>query len=146
MGRGRSGEASNVSAMAGMAKALASADRLRIMSTLAGGESVVSTIQAAVAMSQASVSQHLGTLREAGLVLARREGRWVHYRLSAAGAEGLMGLWHATVLEDGAQGTVTTAWFRKFVGPTCGADGTAPSSWRPRTPQPLPDAAAAQGR
>jgi DNA-binding transcriptional ArsR family regulator len=46
------------------------------------GELCVCDICAAISESQPKISRHMAILREAGLVLDRREGKWIHYRLS----------------------------------------------------------------
>lgn len=48
---------------------------------LSHDERCVCDLNASLAAPQPKVSRHLGVLREAGLVLARREGVWMHYRL-----------------------------------------------------------------
>jgi hypothetical protein len=40
----------------------------------------VCQLVALIDLSNASISKHLGQLRDAGLLESRREGRWVHYR------------------------------------------------------------------
>ena len=60
---------------------LADPTRLRIIGLLLGGEVCVCDIHASLEISQPKASRHLGLLRRAGLVQARREGLWVHYRL-----------------------------------------------------------------
>jgi ArsR family transcriptional regulator len=45
-------------------------------------ETCVCHLEAAFGWRQAYLSQHLMALRETGLVLARREGRFIHYRLA----------------------------------------------------------------
>ena len=45
----------------------------------------VSELKAGFAISQPAVSQHLATLRSAGLVRERREGRHAYYRIDPAG-------------------------------------------------------------
>jgi ArsR family transcriptional regulator len=62
-------------------KALADETRLRIVALLAHGELCVCHVESALALSQPNVSRHLGILRAAGVVEARRLGSWVHYRL-----------------------------------------------------------------
>jgi DNA-binding transcriptional ArsR family regulator len=44
------------------------------------GEATVGALTSGMAVSQPAISQHLRTLRQAGLVAERREGRNVHYR------------------------------------------------------------------
>ncbi|CAA9423720.1 MAG: Transcriptional regulator, ArsR family [uncultured Pseudonocardia sp.] len=63
---------------------LADATRLHLLRLLAGGEQDVSTLTAQVRASRSSVSQHLGRLRLAGLVVTRREGRRIVYRVVSA--------------------------------------------------------------
>jgi ArsR family transcriptional regulator len=56
--------------------------RRRILSLLLiHDERCVCDLNAALDAPQPKVSRHLGVLREAGLVLTRREGVWMHYRL-----------------------------------------------------------------
>ena len=62
--------------------ALADATRLRILGLLLTGEVCVCDIHDSLKMSQPKASRHLAYLRRAGLVDTRREGQWVHYRLS----------------------------------------------------------------
>ncbi len=64
-------------------RALADDTRLRILDILRDGEHCVCELQASVEIGQSLLSHHLRALREAGLVQDRREGRWVHYSLSA---------------------------------------------------------------
>lgn len=46
-------------------------------------------IEAAVGLSQAAVSHHMGLLRRAGLVQAEKRGRWIFYRRNDAALAGL---------------------------------------------------------
>jgi ArsR family transcriptional regulator len=66
-------------------KALADQTRLRILGLLLGGEVCVCDIHETLGIPQAKASRHLAYLRRSGLVTARREGLWVHYRLAAPG-------------------------------------------------------------
>jgi ArsR family transcriptional regulator, arsenate/arsenite/antimonite-responsive transcriptional repressor len=63
-------------------KALADTTRLRILGLLLAGEVCVCDIHDSLALPQPKVSRHLAYLRRAGLVDARKEGLWVHYRLA----------------------------------------------------------------
>lgn len=56
--------------------------RHALLDSLRGGEKTVSQLVTALADEQSNVSHHLGTLREAGLVICRREGRTQVYRLA----------------------------------------------------------------
>lgn len=64
-------------------KALSDEKRLRILEQLAGGERCVCDLTGALDAGQSLLSFHLKTLRDAGLVSDRREGRWVHYSINA---------------------------------------------------------------
>ncbi len=56
--------------------------RLMILALLAQhGECCVCDVMEVCGVTQSKASRHLQTLRHAGLVLDRREGTWVHYRL-----------------------------------------------------------------
>ena len=63
-------------------KALADTTRLRILGLLLDGEVCVCNIHESLALPQPKVSRHLAYLRRAGLVDARKDGLWVHYRLA----------------------------------------------------------------
>lgn len=70
-------------------RAFSDRTRLRILSMLrhakAGqGELCVCEIVGVLGVPQPKVSRHLAYLRRAGLVEARREGLWMHYRLAPA--------------------------------------------------------------
>src|SRR3954468_2309789 len=63
-------------------KALADVTRLRILGLLLTGEVCVCHIHESLRIPQPKASRHLAYLRKAGLVDARREGLWMHYRLA----------------------------------------------------------------
>ena len=62
---------------------LADPTRLQLLRLLATGEQDVNTLAGQVTASRSSVSQHLGRLRLAGLVQARRDGRRMLYRTTS---------------------------------------------------------------
>lgn len=62
--------------------ALADPTRLRILSLLGDEEICVCHIHASLDVPQPTASRHLAYLRKSGLVEARREGIWMHYRLA----------------------------------------------------------------
>lgn len=66
---------------AALLKALANENRLMILCTLMGGEMSVGELNEKVPLSQSALSQHLASLREAGLVSTRKEAQTVFYRL-----------------------------------------------------------------
>lgn len=78
----------HAAALAGLYQALADGTRLRILAILAqqapegpGGELCVCHIHDSLGVAQPTASRHLAYLRKAGLVSARREGVWMHYRM-----------------------------------------------------------------
>ncbi|MEO8430110.1 MAG: metalloregulator ArsR/SmtB family transcription factor [Acidobacteriota bacterium] len=91
-----------VSRLAATFKALGDPTRLRILELLkAKGRSCCDLIspsekglcacdlEAAVGLSQAAISHHMGWLRRAGLVRAEKRGRWVYYSRNEAAIAGL---------------------------------------------------------
>jgi ArsR family transcriptional regulator len=67
---------------AAVAKALAHGHRLELLELVAQGERSVETLAEGVGLSVANASQHLQHLRRAGLVTARRQAKFVLYRLA----------------------------------------------------------------
>lgn len=62
-------------------RALADEHRLLILDLLRGGERCVCELTDALDVGQSLLSHHLKTLKDAGFVSDRREGRWVYYSL-----------------------------------------------------------------
>ena len=64
---------------------LADNTRLRTLMLLQQeGELCVCELTHALDLSQPKISRHLAHLREAGMLLARRNGQWMHYRINPA--------------------------------------------------------------
>lgn len=72
----------DVEPVAELLKSLANPHRLMIVCTLVEGERAVSELERDLDIRQPSLSQHLASLREAGLILGRREAKAVFYRIS----------------------------------------------------------------
>jgi ArsR family transcriptional regulator, arsenate/arsenite/antimonite-responsive transcriptional repressor len=64
-------------------RALADPTRLRLLNLIADREVCVCYFVGILRVNQPKVSRHLAYLRRAGIVAARRQGRWMHYRLAA---------------------------------------------------------------
>jgi ArsR family transcriptional regulator len=64
--------------------ALADRTRLRLLNLMNGKEVCVCYFVEILVQSQPKISRHLAYLRRAGIVAARREGKWMHYRIVAA--------------------------------------------------------------
>jgi ArsR family transcriptional regulator len=65
-----------------IARALADPTRVRIVAALRKGELCVCELVHALDISQSSLSSHLQICRQAGVVTARKESRWIYYSLS----------------------------------------------------------------
>ncbi len=62
-------------------KALADANRLRVLMALRRGELCVCQIVELLKLAPSTTSKHMSVLRQARLVESRKEGRWMYYRL-----------------------------------------------------------------
>jgi ArsR family transcriptional regulator len=78
--------------MAQLCHALSDETRLQLLTLLAEGEQCVCDLTDVLKSSQSRLSFHLKTLKEAGLLHDRREGRWVYYSLDPAALEELVEL------------------------------------------------------
>jgi DNA-binding transcriptional ArsR family regulator len=63
-------------------KAIAHPVRLRLLAALRTGPLCVCQMTVVVKLAASTVSEHLSELRKAGLIIDRKDGRWVEYRLS----------------------------------------------------------------
>ncbi|WP_290864740.1 metalloregulator ArsR/SmtB family transcription factor [Hamadaea sp.] len=80
-------DATDAADLAPAFKALGDPVRLQLMSMIAsadGGEICVCDLTPAFELSGPTISHHLKTLREAGLVTSERRGTWVYYRADRA--------------------------------------------------------------
>jgi ArsR family transcriptional regulator len=62
--------------------ALADTTRLRLINLMAGREVCVCYFVEILRQGQPKISRHLAYLRKAGIVAARRDGKWMHYRIT----------------------------------------------------------------
>jgi len=82
--------------------ALADATRRRILALLVDqGELCVCELTSALDDTQPKISRHLGVLKDAGIVVPRREGTWIFYRLA-----GSIPAWATTLLATLTAGAV----------------------------------------
>src|SRR4051812_24999815 len=63
-------------------QALGDNTRLRLLNLMGDQEICVCYLVEILAMGQPKISRHLAYLRRAGIVKARREGKWMHYRIA----------------------------------------------------------------
>src|SRR5260370_23698093 len=69
--------------------ALSDETRLEIVRLLSHGERCVCELQSVLDAAQSRLSFHLKTLKDAGLVSDRRDGRWIYYALNRASLDGI---------------------------------------------------------
>jgi ArsR family transcriptional regulator, arsenate/arsenite/antimonite-responsive transcriptional repressor len=85
--------------------ALADRTRLRLLNLMNGKEVCVCYFVEILEQSQPKISRHLAYLRRAGVVAARREGKWMHYKIvvpKQAGAARILGETLSVLSEDKA--------------------------------------------
>lgn len=87
---------------AGYFHALADETRLRVLELLRSGERCVCDLAAGAGVAQPRLSYHLRALREAGILLDRRDGRWIYYRINPAAIAELTRLGQLLCCEDDA--------------------------------------------
>ena len=81
------GPSAKSASLASLFAALADPTRLRLLNLMAGREVCVCYFVEILGQSQPKVSRHLAYLRRAGIVAARRQGKWMHYRIVRPGNE-----------------------------------------------------------
>jgi ArsR family transcriptional regulator len=76
--------------------------RLRLLNLMSGREVCVCYFVEILKQGQPKVSRHLAYLRRAGIVKARREGKWMHYRIERPADAGAAAILQATLESLGA--------------------------------------------
>ena len=77
--------------------ALADPTRLRLLNLMHGREVCVCYFVEILKQSQPKISRHLAYLRRAGIVAARRDGKWMHYRIERPADERAASILDATL-------------------------------------------------
>ena len=72
--------------MALIFKALCDENRIRIMNLLRTGEKCACKLLEELNISQPTLSHHMKILCDSGIVVGRKEGKWMHYSISAEGS------------------------------------------------------------
>jgi ArsR family transcriptional regulator, virulence genes transcriptional regulator len=88
-------------------KALANDQRLLVLCSLLEGPLSVGEINERVPLSQSALSQHLGVLREAGLVSTNRQSQTIYYALTEGPALQVMEILYGAFCAPAASGTRT---------------------------------------
>ena len=66
-------------------KALADENRVRILKMLCSGEKCACKLLEVLSISQPTLSHHMKILGDTGLVIGRKVGKWMYYRISCEG-------------------------------------------------------------
>ena len=66
-------------------KAFCDENRIRILELLGDGEKCACKLLEEMSISQPTLSHHMKILCDSGIVVGRREGKWMHYRISSEG-------------------------------------------------------------
>lgn len=67
-------------------KAFCDENRIRILKLLATGEKCACKLLEEINITQPTLSHHMKILCDSGIVVGRKEGKWMHYSISPAGA------------------------------------------------------------
>ena len=73
--------------MAAMFKAFADENRIQILELLRDGERCACRLLEEMKITQPTLSHHMKILCDSGIVVGRKEGKWMHYSISADGLE-----------------------------------------------------------
>lgn len=66
-------------------KAFCDENRIRILKLLRGGEKCACKLLEEMSISQPTLSHHMKILCDSGIVVGRKEGKWMHYSISPGG-------------------------------------------------------------
>ena len=85
-------------------KVLSNPDRMLLLCKLAEGEHAVGALEAALGITQPTLSQQLAVLRDEGLVQTRRAGKQIHYTITSPEALAVMRTLYALYCPKGEGG------------------------------------------
>ena len=68
-------------------KALCDPKRLAILEQLRSGEKCACVLQEPMDLTQSGLSYHMKILCDSGIVVGRKEGKWMHYSISSDGVK-----------------------------------------------------------
>ncbi len=105
-------------------EAIASPQRIAILIAIGTGEACVCHLETALGWRQAYISQHLMTLRKADILLDRRSGRYIFYRLKDVS---LLDLIAASARLSGLSAESVFALINTQVNPSCECPQCAPA-------------------
>ena len=71
-------------------KALCDENRIKILLMLRSGEKCACRLNEEINVTQPTMSHHMKVLCDSGIVVGRKEGKWMHYSISPEGAKNAM--------------------------------------------------------
>ena len=83
-------------------KALCDENRIKILKLLQSGEKCACRLNEEISVTQPTMSHHMKVLCDSGIVVGRKEGKWMHY--SADGTEGILLLIKAVLMHGSVNG------------------------------------------
>jgi len=90
---------SNLKSITKFLKALSDAARIRIVCLLSSREDLcVCEIRKKIGLSQPAISSHLKILEEAGIIVYKKDGRWMNYRMNSEMNKNLRGVLNCFLL------------------------------------------------
>jgi ArsR family transcriptional regulator, arsenate/arsenite/antimonite-responsive transcriptional repressor len=105
-------------------EAIASPQRVAILLAIGTGEACVCHLETSLGWRQAYISQHLMTLRKADILLDRREGRYIYYRLKNVA---LLDLITASARLSGLSAESISTLLNTQIDPSCECPHCAPA-------------------
>ncbi|MGN0366956.1 MAG: ArsR/SmtB family transcription factor [Suilimivivens sp.] len=76
--------------IASMFKAFCDENRIQILELLQGGERCACSLLEEMQITQPTLSHHMKILCDSGVVIGRKEGKWMHYSISKDGLENVI--------------------------------------------------------
>ena len=70
-----------------LCKALSDSNRVKIVELLVNGEMCGCKLLDNLQITQPTLSHHMKILCDSGIVIGRKEGKWMHYSISAKGVQ-----------------------------------------------------------
>ena len=85
-------------------KAFCDENRIKILQLLLDGEKCACKLLEELNVTQPTLSHHMKTLLDSGIVEGRKEGKWMHYSISAEGVEYARQCFNALTAVSGTDG------------------------------------------
>ena len=76
--------------IASMFKEFCDENRIQILELLQGGERCACSLLEEMQITQPTLSHHMKILCDSGVVIGRKEGKWMHYSISKDGLENVI--------------------------------------------------------